>query len=99
MENKYNPVPPVYLVQIWVCSVSSNRKFTAYSEIIEWSFPLPIRGDIISFEDEHNSFKMIYRTDEHKYNIHGNAFEYKYKTYFSYEGKIVLQLMFGDFED
>jgi hypothetical protein len=87
-----------FLVKIQILFRCSNKEFYGESEIIEWHLPLPTRGDLITLEDEQNSFKMKYITEEDENAIEGNSFSYKVKDYHSFEGQIVVNLMFGDWD-
>ena len=79
--------------------LSFDNEYRLTSNVFEWGFHvLPQKGDLLNFED----FEMVgYEEKENKsYKaINGNLFAFHHKLFTEFEGKKIIELAFGNWDD
>lgn len=86
-------------VCIGIRFINGDDEYSAYSKIIEWDLPLPLKGDNIDVDDIEKKFGALkYPSKKDKQAIQGNLFSYVDKTFYL-SGKAHCHLNFSDSEE
>lgn len=75
---------------------TDKEVFTGESEMIDWKYPMPSKGDCFDLFSESMELEFIFPSREDREAIKGNIFPYQFKDYIFTETGFVLVFRLGD---